>query len=277
MMASDFIIEVTEADFEYQVIAYSHNAPVVVDFWAEWCIPCRTLGPLLEKIALEANGSFRLAKVDVDANQNLSNRYNIRSIPAVKAFRDGNVFSEFVGVQPEPRLREFLSNIAPGRAELALEKGNSLIIQEQWKSAEAVFRQALGETPDYPPAMLGLAKCLLVLGQTAEAQTILRSFPASREYSHAQTLRILADAVQRYKEGPGFSDDPLEAAYLNALRLTLRGNLPAAMDGMLDILRQDKRYRNGEVRQVLLALLEVQGEANPLNRQYRQEMASVLF
>jgi len=98
MMASDHIISVTEADFEYEVIAYSKQMPVVVDFWAEWCGPCKTLGPILERLAQEANGAFRLAKVDVDANPNLALRFSVRSIPNVKAFQDGQVVAEFVGM-----------------------------------------------------------------------------------------------------------------------------------------------------------------------------------
>ena len=277
MMKSDNIIDVTEADFEVQVIAYSQTAPVVVDFWAEWCIPCRTLGPLLEKLAQEANGAFRLARVDVDSNPKLAETFNVRSIPTVKAFRDARVISEFTGVIPEPRLRDFISAFVPSHAELATEKGNSYIQLEQWKNAESVFRQVLDETPNFPSALLGLAKCLLASGRPKEARDVLRTFPASREYRSAELLVPLADAILSYKAGPGYSDDLTEAAYLSALRLADRGNFPAAMDGLLDVLRQNKRYRNGQARQVLLGIFELLGDANPLTRQYRQELASVLF
>ena len=141
MMASDFIIDVTEADFEYQVLVYSQQVPVVVDFWAEWCGPCRVLGPMLEKLAQEAQGDFRLAKVDVDQNQNLAIRYGVRNIPIVKAFRNGEMVSEFFGVQPEARVREFLGAIAPSVSDLLLEKGASLLGLNQASEAEVAFRQ----------------------------------------------------------------------------------------------------------------------------------------
>jgi putative thioredoxin len=277
MMASDFIIEVSEGDFEYQVLAYSQQIPVVVDFWAEWCIPCRTLGPMLERLAVQAGGAFRLAKVNVDLNPNLAFRYNVRSIPAVKAFRDGKIVSEFMGVQPEPRLREFIRQIAPSPADLTLEKGNSLLQEGEWENAEVTFREALEVNPGSPAGLLGLAKCLLAQGKAYEAQSILDSFPASREYKTADTLKPLADALLRLENGDTDSDDPLEAAYLRSLRLFSRGNSEAALDGMLDILRENKHFREGEVRQVFLGALEVIGLENPLMRQYRQELASVLF
>lgn len=277
MMASDFIVEVSESDFEYQVIQFSQKIPVVVDFWAEWCIPCRTLGPLLELITTEAQGSFRLAKLNVDQNPKLASRYDIRSIPAVKAFRDGRVVSEFTGLQPEPRLRDFLRAIAPSPSDLDLEKAQSLYRLENYPHAEQAYRRVLKDKPSSSIAQLGLAKSLLIQGMPGEAQEILQNFPASQEYSQAQGLIPLADAMMDMEIKITLDEHPLEAAYTRSINLARRGNIPAALDGMLDILREDKRFRHGEVRQVFLGLLELFGEQNPLTRQYRQELASVLF
>lgn len=276
MMASDNIIDVSESDFEYQVISYSAQVPVVVDFWAEWCVPCRSLSPVLERLTNEAGGNFRLAKVNVDENPNLALRYAVRSIPMVKAFRNGSVVAEFVGVQPESRLREFFSALAPSPADLALEKGNSLLQKNDWANAEKAYRQALEYAPSHPAAMLGLARCLLAQNRAHDANKILNAFPTSRELPAAQGLRPLAEALIRLEHEDLSSDDPLEAAYNHALRLVARGNFPAVMDGLLDVIRQDKRYRNGEARQVMLAILDIQGES-PLTRQYRNELASILF
>jgi len=277
MMASDFIINVSEADFEYEVLAYSQQAPVVVDFWAEWCAPCRTLGPLLERLAQEGQGSFRLAKVNVDDNPNLALRYGVHGIPAVKAFRDGKMVAEFTGVQPEPRLREFLRALAPSKSDLALEKGHSLLAMRQSLQAETAFRAVIKEFPENPVAQLGLAKSLLLQGESQESSQILSRFPASREYTAAQTLLPLSLALSDLDQNHLKDDDPLDPAFNQALRLVKRGNIEAAMDGLLDILRENKHYADGRARLTLVALLELLGENNPITRQYRAELASVLF
>ena len=282
MMASDFIVDVSEADFDYEVLAYSQQAPVVVDFWAEWCVPCRVLGPILERTAQEANGSFRLARVNVDDNPNLALRLLVRSIPAVKAFKGGKMVAEFTGAQPEPKVREFLRTLVPSQDDLTLEKAISLFQMQQPKSAEKAFREVLEKTPDNTVAQLGLVKSLLIQGRATECQGLLRNFPASREYSSAEIIRPLTNALVHLENGNLTASDMenennLDAAYRNSMRLFQRGNIPATLDGLLDILRQDKRYREGEVRRVILGILELLGESHPLTRQYRNELASVLF
>lgn len=278
-MTSEFIIDVTEADFEYHVTSFSQKIPVVVDFWAEWCVPCKTLGPLLERLTEGAKGKFRLAKVNVDQNPNLALRFNIRSIPAVKAFRDGQVISEFVGNQPEGKIREFLREIVPDQSDLNLEKGNSLLEFGQAEDAEMCFRKSLEISPENTAARLGLIRSLLYQGKGSEAEENLNDFPASLEYSSAQKLIPLAEAFIPIEMGafPDGSDDPLYATFRNAIRLAYNGNFEAAMDGILEVLRVDKKYRDDEARIVMIAILEMLGENNPTTRQYRNELASVLF
>lgn len=277
MTNSEHILDVSESDFEYNVLIYSQTAPVVVDFWAEWCGPCRTLGPMLERLAQEAGGGFRLAKINVDENPNLARRYNVSSIPMVKAFRDGHVVSEFVGVQPEPRVREFLRALAPSPLDLLLEKGHSLLGLKEWRQAEKIYREYLLTFPHHPGANLGLIKSVLFQGRGAEALSLIKSFPDGKDYNRAENMKTLAAAITTLQAGETFSEDDLEAAFTNALRLILRGNFPAAMDGMLDILRQDKQFRQGEVRKVIIGVFELLGDEDPLTRQYRNELALILF
>ena len=277
MKPSGHIITVTEFDFEYEVIEYSKQIPVVVYFWATWSVPCQTLGMILERLTHEARGAFRLAKVDIDKNPNLALRYSVRSLPIVKVIRDSQLIAEFAGAQPEGRVREFLAALAPSEHDLVLEKAMSMLTLGAWASAEKSFREFLTRSPNNPSGLLGLARSLLAQGYIEEPTVILKTFPASKEYNLAETLNYLARALVITKNSPSFSEDPLEAAYINALRLVKMGNFEAAMDGMMDILRQDKQYRNDEVRRVMLGMFELLGIENPLTRQYRNELASVLF
>jgi putative thioredoxin len=277
-MAIDHVINVSEADFEYEVLKYSQNVPVVVDFWADWCRPCKALSPLLEQIAQEGNGSFRLAKVDADANPNLAVLYNVRSLPTVKAFSNGQIVSEFVGLQPEERLRDFVSRITPpSPATLALEKGNSLLFMHQWAPAEVVFKQILEQNPAQTVAILGLAKTMLAQNKVLDALKVLRNFPPSRQFNTAQLLLPLAEALEAQANHRLPEEIDLDYAFNNSLRLASRGNIPAAMDGLLDLLRQDKSYRQGKGRGVVLGLLELMGDENPETREYRADLASILF
>jgi putative thioredoxin len=276
-MASEYIKIVTESDFEYEVIAYSNQIPVIVDFWAEWCRPCKSLTPILEKIVEEGKGTIRLAKVNVDDNPNLALRFSVRSIPNVKAFRDGQMVSEFLGLQPEPRVKEFIRSLAPSQIDLLLEKGQSQLESQKWSEAYKSFHQFLTKSINHPAGLLGLLKASLMLGNYSETKNIMDEFPASPEYAQMQVVRPLYVAIISDRSSQEITDDPLEAAYNNAIELIIRGNLPAAMDGLIDILRQDKHYHNDEVRKVLLGLFEVLGNNHSLTQQYRQELALVLF
>ena len=276
-MDSQFIITVTEANFEYEVINFSQKTPVVVDFWAEWCVPCKMLDPILQKLAKESGGVFRLAKVNVDENQNLAMRFNIRGIPMVKAFRDGNIVAEFSGVQPETKIEQFLSDIIPTPLDLNLNKANSLLKGQKWQESSATFRQVLEARPGHPNALLGLSKTLLAQGRAKEARDILKTFPVSAEYASAEKLFPLTFALLQLEDADLNADDPNDATFKHTLKLVALGNLPSAMDGILEVLKKEKDYRDGEAKRVIMSIFEILGTDNPLTRQYRSELASILF
>lgn len=276
-MSSQFIIHVTETNFENEVVNFSHNIPVVVDFWAEWCVPCKMLDPILRKLTNDYEGQFRLAKVNVDENQNLAMRFNVRGIPIVKAFRNGIKVSEFSGIQPETKIRKFLKDILPSSSDLNLEKANSLLSFGNWKQAADVFRLVIHEQPGNPNALLGLSKCLIALGRGSEARDILNSFPVSHEFASAERLKPITEVINLYRTHTPELTDPIDRTYFHTLTLISLGNLPAAMDGILEVLRLDKNYRAGEARLVILGLFEIIGLDNPIIRQYQSELASLLF
>ena len=278
MMATDNKIDVNELNFEYEVIAYSRNIPVLVDFWAEWCKPCQALSPLLEKIVDEANGSLRLAKVNIDQNPNLALQFNVRSIPTVKAFIDGQVAGEFSGMQPEMRLREFIGRLTPpSPLDLDIEKGQGLLANHDWNDAESVLRKALEQRPESVAIQLGLAKALLAQDKPEEALELLKAIPSGREYNQAQLLLPYAESLLQFKQDLLPDENTLDAIFRNSIRLAGQGKFPPALDGMLDILRADKRFHGGLVKQAILGILEIMGEDDPQTRGFRAELATVLF
>jgi len=278
MMATEHIVNVNELNFEYEVVAYSQNVPVLVDFWAEWCHPCKILGPLLEKIVQEANGSIRLAKVNIDQNPNLAIQFNVRNIPTVKAFIAGQVAAEFSGVQPEARLREFIQNLTPpSPIDLDIEKGQNLLLSQNWQEAESILRKAFDQKPDSVSVQLGLAKALLAQNKPQEALELLKAIPSGREFSQAEQLLPYAEVLLQYQNELLPDDNNLDAIFSNSIRLASQGKFPSALDGLLDILRQNKRYRGKLAHQTILAILELMGSEDPQTRAYRSELANVLF
>ena len=276
MMAAN-IIDVSEDTFEFEVVVYSAETPVVLDLWAPWCIPCRVQSRELAKLAHEADGGFRLARVNVDDQPKLASRLKVQQIPAVKAFVDGRVVSEYAGILNEQNLRLFIDHILPKAGNLLLEKGKSLMLQGDLAGAEEALKAFVSESHGDPAGLLALARDLLWEGKGSEAAAILNNFPASSEFKTAKSLLPLANAYATFDALPQMNVNPLEAAYRNCLRLARNGKIEMALDGFLDILRQDKQFHDGQLHDIYLALLEVLGDAYPATRQYRDDLSNVLF
>jgi putative thioredoxin len=281
MAKSEFVIDVSDAAFQADVLERSKQVPVVVDFWAPWCGPCRMLGPVLEKLAVEFKGGFILAKINTDEHQRAAMQYGVQGIPAVKGFKDGRLAAEFVGAVPEPQVRAFLQKLgvkvgAGAGATAAVPDPTALLAQGKWVEAEMALRQ-LGATNGAEASVkLDLARALLAQGKVGEANEILNKVADGPEATRAATLRPLA-ALLLEATATGNGAGGLDGLYHTAGQKIAAGDLRGAMDALLDILRRDKRFRNGEARQAMLAIFAVLGEESTLVREYRNKLASVLF
>ncbi|MCD6289424.1 MAG: co-chaperone YbbN [Anaerolineae bacterium] len=284
-VADQVIIDVDERTFQKEVIERSYEVPVVVDFWAPWCGPCRILSPTLETLAREYSGRFILAELNVDENQRLAMQFGVQGIPAVKAFRDGRVVAEFVGAQPQPNVRRFIEQIIPNEIDLKVAAGRALLRAKDFAGAEAKFREALTQNPDHPGALLGLGQVLLEQGREDEALKILEKVPAatpegaeaSRLRQEISLLREVGDADEATLRAR-IAEDPtdLEARYKLASLLTVQGKYKEALDHYLEIVQRDRKFRDDGARQAMLHIFDLLGD-DPLAREYRNKLAMVLF
>ncbi len=286
-MASPYIVDVSERDFGVQVLERSHTVPVVVDFWAPWCGPCRMLGPVLEQLAEEYGGRFVLAKVNTDENPALAARYGIQGIPAVKAFRDGKVVGEFVGAQPKALVKQFIENILPSPADDDFADGRRLESQGLLEQAERAYRRAIERDPDHWAATVALGRLLLEQERFDEAEELLRRVPQSapeglealKWLSQIEFRRAAAECEDEEVCRRRLADNPddLETRYRLASRLTLQERYDEALEEFLQIVQRNREYRDGAARKAMLSIFNILGDDHPLTQAYRAKLAMFLY
>ena len=283
------IFDATEANFEAEVINASFDQPVLVDFWATWCGPCKTLGPLIEKVVGEYAGAVKLAKVDCDKEQQLAAMFGVRSIPTVVLVREGQLADGFTGALPEAQLREFLArHVQPGAApdqEDAVEEPAPRVAETP-EQAIARIQQAMAKEPDRAELKLDLALAQLRIGNVAAAQAELDSLPANlASDDRARRLRGQLELAQALKDAPSAAElerrlqkDPADHAArdLLGLRLLLEGDAEAGLEKLLDVLKADRNWNDGQAKKHLVAAFNVLEDAELVGT-YRRKMSSLLF
>ncbi len=264
-------------DFERDVIERSRTTPVLVDFWAEWCGPCKVLGPILEKLAREQSDRWALAKLDTEAFPHISGRYGIRSIPNVKLFVDGEVVDEFVGALPEPAVVEWLSKAIPSRYRAQLADARRVLADDGAGPALEVLRPIVTEEPDNHEALVLTARAVMSTNPDEAATVVGPVTLGSPHYDEAEAVRTLASRFARMDEPGLLQDSPVKEAYIQAFHSARAGDFEAALEGLIDVVRKDRRYDDDGARKGCVAIFNLLGDDHELTRRFRTALSRALF
>jgi putative thioredoxin len=285
---SSFAFDATQANFENDVINASFDQPVLVDFWATWCGPCKTLGPLIEKVVAEYNGAVRLAKVDCDKEQQLAAMFGVRSIPTVVLVREGQLVDGFTGALPEADLRAFLARHVQAGEALPVDEGFEAapMVAETPEQTIARIQQAIAQEPDKAELKLDLALALMRIGNVEGARAELDALPANlASDDRARRLRGQLELADALKDAPPAAElenrvakDPadLAARDLLGLRLLLDGDTAGGLEQLLGVLAADRNWNDGQAKKHLVTAFNVLDDADLVGT-YRRRMSSLLF
>jgi putative thioredoxin len=279
--------DVSQADFEEQVIEASFKQPVVIDFWAPWCAPCKVLKPIMEKLADEYGGKFKLAKVNSDENPEISARYAVRGIPSVKAIVDGKVVNEFTGALPEGAVRDWLDKVIPSPAEEMRREAQQLAAAGDLAGALQLLAEATELDPDDEWVRVDAAELLLAQRDAEDAQRLLDTLKDPDILKDARVLQLKAQVRLAEMRDEGESEASLAAAVkanendlearLKLANVLIAANRPAeGMDQLLEIVRRDRKFRDDIGRKTLLDVFNLLGGQNELVPAYRRKLAALL-
>ncbi len=293
---ADLIKDIGTAEFAKEVIDASMDRPVIVDFWAPWCGPCKQLTPALEKAVTEARGAVRLVKVNIDDNQDLAAQLRVQSVPTVYAFLQGRPVDGFQGAQPESQVKDFIARLAgaagtdqgPSPLEQALEEAEAALGSGQTGAASALFAQVLQHEPDNVGALAGMMRCALEAGDTAAARQMFDGLPEALRGESA--FGPVAAALELAEAGAGAAGNLGElmeqvaqdhnnhqARFDLAMALYGADKRESAVDELLEIIRRDRNWNDAGARKQLIKFFEAWGPSDPLTLDARRQLSSLLF
>jgi len=292
--AADLVKDVSEANFMAEVVEASNDVPVIVDFWAPWCGPCKTLGPALEQAVIEARGAVKMAKINVDENQMIAGQMRVQSIPTVYAFFKGQPIDGFQGALPGSEVKAFVERVvkaaggdASGGLDEAAEMAEEMLANGEIEDAAQTFSAILGEDPNHAVAYGGLVRCYIAMGQVDQAEAVLNGAPAEIAQSAPLEAAFAQIQLARQAENAGplaelqqaVQADPAnaQARFDYALALNANGQTVQAVDELLELFRRDREWNDGAAKTQLFTIFDALKPNDPIVLNGRRKLSSMIF
>lgn len=264
-------------DFNKEVIERSYQAPVLVDFWAEWCAPCRILGPVLEGLAEQANGQWVLAKLNTELHRETSMQYGIQSIPNVKLFVDGDAVNEFVGALPEEMIRQWLKEALPSPYRRQLDQAKELLTQDRFNEAQQLLQNILDKEPDNDQARILLATTNLFLNYREAAKIVTSLRPDSDYFQAAEAIQTMSTLFELLEQPQTLPDGSAKQPYLAAIEKLYARDFDEALQQFIDLIRTHRTYHDDGARKACIAIFNFLGQDHELSQKHRRDFSSALY
>ncbi len=264
-------------DFQTDVIKRSHDIPVIVDFWAEWCGPCKVLGPILERLAAKSEGQWTLAKVNTDDHQDVAAEYGIRGIPNVKLFVDGKVADEFTAALPEPAVAQWLRRALPDRFRRDIGRAQQLLGENRTTDAHALLEKIIGQDPGNEHARTILAGSLLSTDPNRAASLVAGIEEHSEHFPKVEAIRTYTALMARLQDPALLPDDPAKTLYLTAAQELSHFNYDSALEHFIEVIRTHRSYDDDGARKACVAIFRILGDDHEITRKRRREFSSALY
>ncbi len=264
-------------NFQTDVIERSNTVPVLVDFWAEWCGPCKVLGPILERLAAKNNNRWVLAKVDTDKHQDLASQYGIRGIPNVKLFVDGKVANEFTGALPETAVVQWLSKVLPNKFRKDIERAQQFLQEHKSAEAQSLLERIIREDPGNEHARVLLGESLVSTDPDRAAELVAYIEEYSEHFPMVDAIRTFSAIAPKLLHQDSLPEDPVKNGYLAALKELAAFNYDAALEKFINVIRTNRYYDDDGARKACIAIFRILGDDHGVTQRRRREFSSALY